>query len=408
MNKWLTRSVLAVIAVVLVMMPIRSHIPDTDSVPGSFLRLGDDRMARPEPTCDDRPCIGHEGAWSPTVRDRAIEEEVARWLDHLESKGQGTMRRSLKRMGRYEDYIDAALAARHLPSSLRYLPLVEAGYDHLAVSPAGAAGLWQLMPATARSLGLEVNTLVDQRFDEHAATEAALDYLAALQSRFQSWLLALAAYNAGPTRLEGAIRRHGEGRSLDDGLFWHIRDRLPEETRDFVPKFLASVRLAGHLAAVGQAAERDPPERFDVVWIEGAASADVLAGAAGIAEDEFMTLNPHLRIGLTPADGSTRLRVPFGADEMFLVHFARIPVGGRSTLREHTVAPGETLTRIAQWHGVSLDALRTVNPDVEPRRMQVGTVLVIPRGAGSSVGGYRIEAAPSANLSYTRIAGIMP
>lgn len=262
MNKWLTRSVLAVIAVVLVMMPIRSHIPDTDSVPGSFLRLSDDRLARPEPTCDDRPCIGHEGAWSPTVRDRAIEEEVARWLDHLESKGQGTMRRSLKRMGRYEDYIDAELAIRTLPPSLRYLPLIESGYNHLAVSPAGAAGLWQLMPETARGLGLQVDSLVDQRFDAYLSTQAALDYLVALHDRFQCWSLALAAYNVGPTRVERAIRWHGGSRPRNDALFLHIRDWLPRETQDFVPKFLATIRLAG-----------DPSVIRQRLRVEGAASA---------------------------------------------------------------------------------------------------------------------------------------
>ena len=216
MNKWLTRFVLAVTAVVLVMMPVKSNIPDADSVSGHSLRQSDDRMARP-----------------------------------------------------------------------------------------AAAGLWQLMPETARWLGLEVDTLVDQRFDEHAATEATLDYLVAL------------------------------------------RDRPPDETRDFISRFLASVRLPGDLPVIGQAApERDPPERFDVVWIKGAASADVLAEAAGIAEDEIRTLNPHPSTGLALADRSTRLRVAVGAGVAFLAHFARIPVGERSTLREHTVARGKP------WHAL--------------------------------------------------------
>ena len=401
MNKWLKRFILAVTAVVLAMMPVKWNIQDADSVLGSFLPQNDDRVARTEPTCggwDGRPCNDYDEVRSPAARDRAVEEEVVRWLDHWGSKGRSPVRRSLKRMGRYEDYIDAELAARNLPPSLRYLPLIEADYDHLAVSPAGAAGLWQLMPETARWLGLEVNSLVDQRFDVYVATEAALDYLAALHDRFRCWFLALAAYNAGPTRIERAIRRHGGARPRNDALFWHIRDRLPNETRDFIPKFLASVRLAGDLSVIGQAVpEKDPPERFDVVRIEGAASADVLAEAAGIAEDEIRTLNPHLRIGLAPAGRSTRLRVPVGAGEAFLAHFARIPVGERSTLREHTVASGETLVRIARRHDVPLDALRTVNPDVEPRRMRVGTVLMIPRGAGTVADGSPIAAKPSLN-----------
>lgn len=385
MNKWLTRFALAIAAAVLALMFVRVSIRDADSVPSRALRQSDDRVTRIERTCggwDGRPCNDYVEIRSPSVGDGAIEEEVARWLDRWRAGGRGPVQRGLTRMGRYEDYIDAELAARDLPPSLRYLPLIEADYYHLAVSPAGAAGLWQLMPETARWLGLEVNSLVDQRFDAYAATEAALDYLVALHDRFQCWFLALAAYNAGPTRIERAIRRHGGARPRNDALFGHIRDRLPKETRDFIPRFLAGVRLADGLSVIGRAAsEKDPPERFDVVRVEGAASADVLAEAAGIAEDDIRTLNPHLRIGLVPAGRSTRLRVPLGAGERILARLAAIPAGKRSTLREHTVAPGEALGRLARRYGVSLDALRTANPDVEPRRMRVGTVLRIPRGA---------------------------
>ena len=402
MNRWLTRFVLAITAVVLAMMPVKVDTRGADSALARTSDRIEDGAARTERNCggwDGRVCNAYIEIRSPAARDGLIEEEVGRWLDHWVTKGRGPVQRGLKRMGRYEDYVDAELAARDLPPSLRYLPLIEADYYHLAVSPAGAAGLWQLMPETARWLGLEVNSIVDQRFDVHAATEAALDYLVALHDRFQCWFLALAAYNAGPTRIERAIRRHGGARPRNDALFGHIRDRLPKETRDFVPRFLASVRLAGDLSAVRRAApEKDPPERFDVVRVEGAASADVLAEAAGIAEEEFRTLNPHLRIGLVPAGRSTRLRIPAGAGERFLARFANIPPGDRSTLREHTVAPGEALARIARRYGVPLDALRTVNPDVEPRRMRIGSILLIPRSAGTMTAGSRI----ASNASSTR------
>ena len=402
MDKWLTRFVFAITIVFLALIPVKVNIQDTDSVVASALRGSDDRVSRTGRTCggwDGRSCDAHVEISSRVLDDGAVEEEVARWLKRWRIQGQGAVHRGLKRMGRYEDYIDAELAARHLPPLLRYLPLIESDYNHLAVSPMGAVGLWQLMPETARWLGLEVNGLVDERFDVYAATQVALDYLVALHDRFQCWSLALAAYNGGPTRIERAIRWHGGGRPRNDALFGHIRDWLPKETRDFVPKFLAKVRLAGDLSVIGRAAsEKDPPERFDVVRVEGAASADVLAEAAGITEDEIRTLNPHLRIGLVPADRWTRLRVPIGAGDRFLARLATIPVGKRSTLREHTVAPGETLVRIARRYGVPLDALRTANLDVEPRRMQIGTVLVIPRGGAGAVAGHsRIAAHPNLN-----------
>ena len=404
MDNWLTRFVVVAAAVALAMMPVKVNIGDADSVLARASRQSEDRGLRTESTCDGwdgPPCNAYVEIGSTLARDGMIEEEVARWLDDWGTGGQGPMQRALKRMGRYENYIDAELAARDLPLSLRYLPLIESDYYDLAVSPAGAAGLWQLMPETARWLGLEVNSLVDQRFDAYAATRVALDYLVALHDRFQCWFLALAAYNAGPTRIERAIRGHGDIRPRNDALFGHIRDRLPKETQDFIPKFLASVRIARDPSVVGQP-EKDLPERFDVVRVEGAASADVLAEAAGIAEDEFRTLNPHLRIGLVPAGRPTRLRVPLGMGDGFLARFGEVPIGERSTLREHAVAPGETLGRIARQYGVPLDALRTVNPDVEPRRMQIGTVLVIPRSTGAVTGGSRIATYPSP----TRFAGI--
>ena len=402
------RFALASTAVILAMIPVEVNIRGADSVVADTSGQSGDRTARAEWNCggwDGRPCNAHFGIRSPSARDGVIEGEVARWMDYWGTGGRGSVRSGLKRMGRYEDYIDAELAERNLPASLRYLPLIEADYHQLAVSPAGAAGLWQLMPETARWLGLEVNSLVDQRLDVYASTEAALDYLVALHDRFQCWFLALAAYNAGPTRIERAIRRYGGTRPRNDALFGHIRDRLPKETRDFVPKFLASVRLAGDLSVVSRAApKKDPPERFDVVRVRGAASADVLAEAAGIAEDEIRTLNPHLRIGLVPAGRAIWLRIPAGAGETFLARFAGIPSGERSTLREHSVAPGETLGRIARLYGVPLDALHSVNPDVEPRRMRVGTVVVIPRSAGAVTGGSRV----ATNPSKIRVAGIRP
>ena len=335
------------------------------------------RVAAPAPTGELDPIVS--SAWAG---ETGIEEGVQWWLEHWRTRGRAAIGRGLVRMGRYEDYIDAELAARGLPPSLRYLPLIEANYFAPAVSPVGAAGLWQFMPETARWLGLEVGSLVDRRFDPYASTPHALDYLAALRNQFGSWFLALAAYNGGPGRVERAIQRHGDGLERNDALFAHIRDRLPKETRDFIPKYLAAVRVAEDPAAFGlPVPRRDPPERFDVVRVEGAASADVLADAAGVSEDDIRTLNPHLHLGLTPAAETTEVRVPVGTAGEFLARFAEIPPGDRVTLREHTVVEGETLSHIARQYLVSVDALRAANPEVEPRRMQIGTVLVIPRAA---------------------------
>ncbi len=317
---------------------------------------------------------------SPWTRDEKIQERIDWWVDYWQTRAPDRFVRALVRMGRYEHFVDAEVAARGLPPSLRYLPIIEASYYPRAASKAGAGGLWQFMPATARWKGLTVNPLVDQRFDPYLSTPLALDYLADLHEQFRSWFLALAAYNAGPGRVERAIRDHGGGDPRDDALFRRIRDRLPPETRDFIPKYLAAVRIASDPAAFGLTGfTKDAPWTFDEVTVEGAASIDMVAVAAGAREERVRELNPHLVLGLTPAGTSTTVRLPKGLGSGFAGRFAAIPPQERVTFTEHTVSPGETLSHIARHYRVTVDELRAANPEVEPRRMQVGTRLVIPR-----------------------------
>ena len=380
--------VLSVLASTLLTACIQSFLPPPPAgAPGSGEAqpgVGPERTGRPPsaspagdwaPGASDDPILA-----SPWTRDGEIRERIDWWVDYWRTRARDRFVRALVRMGRYEDFVDAEVAARGLPPSLRYLPIIEASYYPLAESRAGAAGLWQFMPGTARWLGLTVNSLVDHRFDPYLATPLALDYLADLQEQFDSWFLALAAYNAGPGRVERAIRDHGGGDPRGDALFRRIRDRLPPETRDFVPKYFAAVRIASDPASFGLTGfTKDPPWTFDEVTIEGAASIDVVAAAGGAPEERVRELNPHLVLGLTPAGTSTPVRLPRGAGSGFTNRFAAIPPGERVTFTEHTVAAGETLSHIARNYRVSVDELRAANPAVEPTRMQIGTRLVIPR-----------------------------
>ena len=332
-------------------------------------------MGNRAPGAPDDPILA-----SPWARDARIQERIDWWMNYWQTRGRDRFVRALVRMGRYEDFVDAEVAARGLPPSLRYLPIIEASYYPGAESRAGAAGLWQFMPATARWMGLTVTSAVDHRFDPYLSTPLALDYLADLQEQFESWFLTLAAYNAGPGRVERAIRDHGGGGPRDDGLFHRIRDRLPRETRDFVPKYLAAVRVASDPASFGLTGfTPDAPWTFDEVTVQGAVSIDVVAAVAGASEQRLRELNPHLVLGLTPAGASTPVRLPRGAGKGFADRLAAIPPAERVTFTEHIVAAGETLSHIARNYRVSVGELRGANPEVDPRRMQIGTRLVIPR-----------------------------
>ncbi|GEM_PF-857624 len=123
-----------------------------------------------------------------------------------------------------------------LPDDLALLPIIESGCNPSAVSRAGAAGLWQLMPSTARLFGLKVNSYIDERFDFEKSTRAAAKYLKHLYSKFGRWDLAIAAYNAGPKKIENLIAK-GEA-----SKFWDLT-RVPDETLNYVPKFYAVISL---------------------------------------------------------------------------------------------------------------------------------------------------------------------
>ncbi len=130
--------------------------------------------------------------------------------------------------------IDSVLNRYGLPVQLKYLAVVESELKTKAVSKVGAAGPWQLMPATARILGLKMNAHCDERKDYYKSSRAAARHLSALHEEFGDWLLVLAAYNGGEGPLNSAIRQSGTRN------FWKLQYLLPEETRDYVKKFIAT------------------------------------------------------------------------------------------------------------------------------------------------------------------------
>ena len=127
------------------------------------------------------------------------------------------------------------LAQEEMPIELKYLTLIESGLNP-QISYAGARGLWQIMPATARGLGLTLDSWVDERCDPIKSTQAALAYLKAANRTYDDWLVSLASYNAGPGTVNRAISRTASGRT-----YWDIQPQLPRETQKYVPKYTAMV-----------------------------------------------------------------------------------------------------------------------------------------------------------------------
>lgn len=318
---------------------------------------------------------------SPAVADADLQVEVDRWIRRFTESDPESFRIYLRRMTRYASLVDSVLIDRELPSSLRYLPIVESGYLPTAVSPASAAGLWQFMGPVARDFGMQVDPLIDERRDPIAATDGATRFLAELHDRFDSWFLALAAYNGGPNRVDRLLREHVPLAPGGDSLFMRIRPYLPRETQDFVPKFLAVAAVAREADQLGLAPDVDAshaPLAFDQVEVPDATSLDIVAAAAGVSEEAVFDLNPQVIRGVTPRDRTTRLRLPVGAARTFAEVFPTIPEDERVTVTEYVVRSGDTFSEIAEDYGVRTSELQDANPGIDPRRLQIGTRLIVP------------------------------
>jgi len=216
---------------------------------------------------------------------REVEKALVFYLNRKED-----LRYAFMRMKRYEDLILPILKKYNLPEELKYLPVIESLYNPFAVSRSGAAGLWQLMPATAKRYGLRVEGDFDERFDVIKSTEAAARYLSDLYREFKDWELVLAAYNCG----EGCVRRNAKGD------FWKSKDRLPKETRNYVPLFMAILLIATDKERYG-VAPQEAEERVVALKLSFPMEVETFLKVFGVKESHFRDYNPHIRGNRIPA-----------------------------------------------------------------------------------------------------------
>jgi len=265
---------------------------------------------------------------SPMLQDPQFVAEVHKWMLFWETRHSKWVPSYLERMTWFEGNVDAVLAEHDLPWSLRFLPILESGYSTSAVSSASAVGLWQFMEPTAKDFGMEVTAVVDERRDPFKSTDAAAQFLGELHDEFGSWFLALAAYNAGPERIRGILRRHAPGVEMSDSLYWAVRQNLPSETRDFVPKFLGAVYVAANPEAHGYERPTPRPFQFDRVLVAEHTSLRTIARAADTTHDEIKRLNPEFIGGVTPPSRNSFVRVPLGSAPTVHRNAARTGGGG--------------------------------------------------------------------------------
>ena len=193
--------------------------------------------------------VPQEAAWDLPNLDH---ERVDYWIERFTTDRRDDFAVFLTRKEKYDEMIVSKLDERDMPRDLIYLAMIESGFNPFAKSTAQAVGLWQFIADTGRRYGLDVNRNVDERRDPVKSTDAALSYLADLYDRFGSWYLAAAAYNTGENRV-GRIMRSltGSEKAQDESAYYRIWDRLPRETRDYVPLMIAAARISKEPARYG-------------------------------------------------------------------------------------------------------------------------------------------------------------
>ena len=272
-------------------------------------------------------------------------------------------------------HLVATLDQRFMPIELALLPAIESGYLPTAKSAGSAVGLWQIVPITAREIGIKRDVWFDGRGDILASTTAAIDYLSYLNAEFNGdWELTLAAYNAGPGRVRAAVRKNAEAGLPTD--YWSLD--LPRETQNYVPKLMALVGLIKEKDHGGF----DMPDvrmepAFESIDVGFRFSIDKAAKIANIDEDVLRALNAGLIHGVTAPDGPHYLLIPAGTGEQFQQAFANADRNNLfSEPMTHDVTNGDTISSIALKYGISQRRLLAMN-GLDDSKIRIGQKLAV-------------------------------
>jgi membrane-bound lytic murein transglycosylase D len=318
-----------------------------------------------------------------------FDPAVVRYLEYYKNspRGRSLLHALLVKSGRYRGDVRKLLKHYGMPQDVMWLGLIESAFNPKIHSHAGAAGLWQFMPATGRIYGLTVNRRVDERLDPERATHAALKHLKDLYKRFGSWELAFASYNMGYGGLLSSVRKY----NTND--YWELRRLeagLPYETALYVPKIMA-LAIASHNCDVFQCEnltldEARPFDRYaERVDVAPGVTLQDVADASGTKLETIRELNAHvvgnhlppLELSTTPRR-SWRVYVPPGKGKKAQ---KRLPaMGSLRRLGTYRVRWGDSLSVVADLHGTSSNRLLELNdlhPGEQPRP---GTLLFVPRG----------------------------
>lgn len=323
----------------------------------------------------------------PTEIEMPYNQIVRSYIDMYVQRRRTLVETMLGMSLYYMPIFEQALEKEGLPLELKYLPVIESALNPEAVSRVGATGLWQFMIGTAKGLGLEINTLVDERRDPYRSSEKAAKYLKELYNIYGDWSLAIASYNCGPGNVNKALRRAGG----DKKDFWEIYDFLPKETRGYVPAFIAAnyvmTYFKYHNISPGLAKK---PIITDTVGVARRVHLQQISAVLDIPIEEIRVLNPQFRKDIIPGTSDRQYSLVLPSQQVYsyimsedsivnynLAKYAQRGVvepgvvksdnGAEYTYetklvtKYHKVKRGETLSKIAKKYGVTVSSIKQAN-----------------------------------------------
>ena len=336
---------------------------------------------RPTPKATTAETVAADLAHTPRDVPIALNAKVLSYVELYQGRLREFVQAGLDRSQRYMPMIRSVFAEEGVPLDLAYVPLVESAFKTNALSRVSAKGMWQFMLPTAREHGMDQTWFLDERSDPEKATRAAAQYLKTLNGMFDGdWYFALASYNAGPGRLQRAVR---SSKKTD---FWEIAAStryLPRETREYVPMILAAIIVAKSPELYGFRVTSAAPLVYETVEIPGALDLKYIAEWANLTVEDIQDLNPELRRTTTPMTPHA-LKVPIGTSAPILTGLESADALYR-TFRFHTVKRGETVSSVARKYSVSTSSLREANNLSATARISIRQTLAIPTPSTSAI-----------------------